>query len=734
MPQTQLLELAKSGNIEAFEARCLELITSGALHLADLVKPFQQLQKSKQTERAGALAQVVLENVDAAADPRAALHIARAAWVASPKDEKTRQLVVDLLTRCYADRPGFALVLEGSGITTGRAPRSALKYIDYCFDLKPGDVLHSRMDDRVVEVHEVDPGGGIVVIRRDARLTTLPVAELAREYDQIDPDDFRVLQQLRPERLNHLLNADPAALVIGLIRAHGRPLDADTLRAELVPKVIKAAQWSKWWTSTRSVLKRNPHVAMEGRSPVVLTYSEEAQTIEDDTWAQFEAQSDPDKWQATIESYFREKQKHNETADAALLQRVHDHLFKYAQSIRTKRAAEAVCCGLVIDRLAGMGLPATPESRGLAAQMLREAREPTALIRNFEDDAFWEGALLLLPTARPDDYVDHFIALIASAPAARLDTLVGAALKAGRADAVQAVVDASMADLVRSPEVIYWLWKGPKSRDGLKLPSSPELLIVILEKLSALLKHAGPPTEAVKQFRARIKAALSLKDFAQVRSCFEKIGGSAAITVRRQLERLEGLGDNAPYRMLDILREIHPELWIVKQERIERWSEENTLWCTADGLKKRTAERDAIVNVEMRDNARRIGEAASLGDLSENSEYKFALEERDLLRARLARVNEELSVAQTFQADDVPEDHVGIGSRVLLRNTASAETREMTMFGPFEADVERGIFSYKAPFCQKLMGLKVGERAAIPFDGRDQEFEIVQIENGMRSA
>lgn len=733
MAQTQLLELAKAGNIEAFESRCLELITSGALQLADLVKPFQQLQQSKQTERAGAIAQVVLENVDAAADPKSALMIARAAWASSPKDEKARQLVVDLLTRAYGDRPGFAMVLEGSGITTGRAPRAALKYIDYCLELKPGDVLHSRMDDRVVEVHEVDAAGGIVVIRRDGRLATLPVAELAREYDQIDPDDFRVLQQLRPERLNHLLNADPAALVIGLIRAHGRPLDSDTLRAELVPKVLKEAEWSKWWTHTRSILRRNPHVAMEGRSPVVMSYSAEAQTLEDDTWAQFESQSDPGKWQATIEGYFREKAKNKEAPDAALLARVHDHLFRYAQSIRTKRPAEAVCCGLVINRLASQGLPATSESLALASEMLARSPEPAALIRRFEEDLFWEQALLLLPTARPHDYVDHFIALIATAPAARLDTLVGAALKAGRADAVQAVIDASLADLVRSPEVIYWMWKGPKARDGLKLPQPQELLIAILDKLTALLKLAGPPTAAVKEFRNRMKAALSLKDFAQVRSCFEKIGGSAAITVRRQLERLEGLGDNAPYRMLDILREIHPELWIVKQERVERWADETTLWCTPEGLRKRTAERDAIVNVEMRDNARRIGEAAALGDLSENSEYKFALEERDLLRARLARVNEELSIAQTFDAGDVPDDHVGIGSKVLLRNTANGETREMAIFGPFEADVERGVFSYKAPFCQKLMGLKVGEKAVVPFDGREHEFEIVEIRNALRA-
>ena len=41
-----------------------------------------------------------------------------------------------------------------------------------------------------------------------------------------------------------------------------------------------------------------------------------------------------------------------------------------------------------------------------------------------------------------------------------------------------------------------------------------------------------------------------------------------------------------------------------------------------------------------------LGEAASRGDLSENSEYKFAIEERNLLRARLAQLNSEFEGVQ----------------------------------------------------------------------------------------
>jgi transcription elongation GreA/GreB family factor len=164
------------------------------------------------------------------------------------------------------------------------------------------------------------------------------------------------------------------------------------------------------------------------------------------------------------------------------------------------------------------------------------------------------------------------------------------------------------------------------------------------------------------------------------------------------------------------------------------WEDPNTLWATQAGVDRKTAERDELVNVKMPENAKRIGEAASHGDLSENSEYRFALEERDFLRARLAQLNHDLSLARVLGSHDVPIDYVGIGTRVTLRSVADGHTRVMTLLGPFETNVEEGVFNYNAPACQKLLGGRVGERRALTVDGQDQEFEIVACENSLATA
>jgi transcription elongation factor GreA len=670
----------------------------------------------------------VLDAAGPTADPQAALGLARIALAASPSNEDLRRVTIELYRRAYGDRTRFGVVLAASGLTGGRPVRVALKLLDLCLTLQPGDPLISRMDDRVVQVEAIDVEHALFTLRREGRVTTLPAPEVAREYDRIAPDDFRALRQLNPARLTELLQNEPVTVVLGLLRAHGGHIDADLLKHELVPRFIEAKDWSRWWTRARTELKRSPHVTIEGRSPVILTYVAEARTLESETWETLSAQKDPVQWLATVEAYLRDKTERHETPDAALLTRFRDHLLTWINAVRGRRPAEALAGALVLERLADKGLSLEEAHHGLAATLLRESTDPTALLGELHDADLRERWLANLQQARPADWVRFAVAFLPDAPAPLLERLASSAIEAGETAAVQVFVDTALTDPPRHPEAIFWLWKGPKHAEALKLPPDGELFRLILDTLSALGRSVAAEHAVVKEFRARMKAALQLRSYDKVRKCLGQLGEGGAIVVRRQIQRMEGLGDNAPSRMLELLREVHPQLWIIRPTQVESWADPETVWSTAAGLARRLAERDDLVNVKMRDNARKIGEAASHGDLSENSEYKFALEERDLLRARLAAINDELSRARVLEPHDVPDDHVGVGSRVRLRNGDDGQERTVTFLGPFETDLERHIYSYQAPVAQQLMGKRIGDRVRLIFEGHESEFEVLALE------
>ncbi|MFQ5807766.1 MAG: GreA/GreB family elongation factor [Phycisphaerae bacterium] len=731
MIASKMLQLVRDGDLDGFENLCLEMLAEGNLQLAELVAPFEELERLSRADHAATLGEMVLESADVLDDPSAALKIARVALLGDPNNDELRQRAVALYRQVHGDRPGFDALLEICGLAAGRAARNAIRLIDMCLSLQPGDALISRVEDVVVEVLDVDFEHGLVTLRQHGRPKTITPLELSREYERATPDDFRVMRALEPDRLAELLESDPVAVVIDLIHAHGEAISRDVLKRELVPKHLSAKEWSKWWAKARAALQQSPHVIIEGRAPVLLRYTSRAWTLEDATWERFAQQSGPDEWLATLESYLREKRRHQEKPDVGLLARCQARLDRHRMSIEDKRPSEALACALVSERIGEVADGLDDEARELGVALLRGSDDPATLIAGLESETLWARALTALATARPHDAAARAVELVPVAPAMLLDRIIALARAADLLELVQTHIDTALADPVDYPELIYWLWKGSKEATGLRLPADDALFTTLVQTLSALGRTLNPGSDVTRRFRQRVRAALSLRDYARVRECIPRIGAERAVTLRSQLLRLEGIGDNARLRLLELLRAVHPALWVAPQRRLQPWEDPDVLWNTAAGLQRKTEQRDHLVNVTMHENAKRIGEAASHGDLSENSEYKFALEERDFLRARLAQMNSDLALADTIRSHQVPTDRVGVGSRVRLRDLADGACRVMTFLGPFDTDVDRGIYNYQAPVGLQLMGSRVGERRTLNLDGREREFEVVEIASGL---
>jgi transcription elongation GreA/GreB family factor len=163
---------------------------------------------------------------------------------------------------------------------------------------------------------------------------------------------------------------------------------------------------------------------------------------------------------------------------------------------------------------------------------------------------------------------------------------------------------------------------------------------------------------------------------------------------------------------------------------VDPWLDDGVLFGTREGMSKREDELKYLINVKMAENAKAIGEAAARGDLSENSEYKFALEERDLLRARVATIQNELSRARLLTVNDVTTDAVNIGTRVTMTGP-EGERHDITVLGPWEANVEKRIYNYQAPLCLRLKALHVGDTVTLDLGGEERAYRIDAIVNAL---
>jgi transcription elongation factor GreA len=124
----------------------------------------------------------------------------------------------------------------------------------------------------------------------------------------------------------------------------------------------------------------------------------------------------------------------------------------------------------------------------------------------------------------------------------------------------------------------------------------------------------------------------------------------------------------------------------------------------------------------------RLREARSNGgDLADNAELMYALEEHVLLEQRIAKLESDLSRARVISigADD---GRVGIGSRVRLQRLDTADHRvEYEIVSLVEADIGRGKLSAESPLGTALLGRRAGETVRVAAPAGAIDYAVLSV-------
>ena len=731
MQPESLVELADEGNFAGVEEEWMKLIELPDLApktFASFSSVLARLKKTHRQDLADTLAWAAVESLSGRADPPEVLRVAGPFLLALGDSEDMRTQVTSLYQTVYADRDTLPALIEEAGIAGGRPVRRALRTLDVCLAVASGDYLISRDDDEPARIDGIDLADWHFSIKTPRRSETLGPVELADRYAPATADDLRVMRHFAPDQFSKCIADDPGSVVIAVCNNQGGKITRDGLMAHLVPGIMPEDDWKKWWTRARTALKKIPSVQIERRAPYTITISDEEISREDAFKAQFVKLHDPTKQFEAIERYLSDCKLQGESPSQKVLRQA------YA-TFRTKA-----------DRAAGLDVPTLGFAR-VAARRLGEVAdvddaadparalfaktdETAALLTALPTDALEALALDTLIEARPDDWQDRMLEALPNVPMSVCEKAAAHLAKAGKDEAdFEPIVDRIICMPVRCFEALLWLWDGSAERDCLPEQSLVTLLSRILRGLDDARRDAKLDKAAIRRMCARSRAVLAARSYERFRASVEEMEAGVANTIRRQISRQDGFGRAVREDLLKHLSRRFPV--IESKAKQAPWERDDVIYVTHAGLVRKQNEIEHHVNVKMKQNAIAIGNAAERGDLSENSEYKFALEERDLLRARLAQMNSEVAVAQVVSEDDVPTNHIGVGTRAVFRRVTDNERYELSFVGPWEADMASGRLNYKTPIAQKVLGSRVGDKVEFEHTGANGEYEVAELYNAL---
>lgn len=122
-----------------------------------------------------------------------------------------------------------------------------------------------------------------------------------------------------------------------------------------------------------------------------------------------------------------------------------------------------------------------------------------------------------------------------------------------------------------------------------------------------------------------------------------------------------------------------------------------------------------------------IQRAVELGDLSENAEYKSALERQQFVQARLNHLTQRAGELSKIDPSTIASDRVGFGSKVTLKDGVTGEVIDYTLvFGDF-IDLDTNQISIASPIGRALIGKAEGDEVLVQLPRGDRTYTITEL-------
>jgi transcription elongation factor GreA len=152
------------------------------------------------------------------------------------------------------------------------------------------------------------------------------------------------------------------------------------------------------------------------------------------------------------------------------------------------------------------------------------------------------------------------------------------------------------------------------------------------------------------------------------------------------------------------------------------------LLLTPDGFKSLHDELEHLTSVKRPEIADRIRESQQHGEFSEdNSELDEVKFEQAMVEARIAELKNLFANAQVLDPDRIPTDHVGIASRVTVRDLDFPDEFEVQVVAGIEADPNVDRISSESPMGAAMLGRKPDETFEFDSPSGRKRYQVVSI-------
>jgi transcription elongation factor GreA len=535
--------------------------------------------------------------------------------------------------------------------------------------------------------------------------------------DILPANHLLVRKETDTKKINELIADNPAQLVVEALESY--PNNAATaIEMEItLAQVIGEDKFKKWWSAAKKAVAKDPRIAIPEKKTECYILRETPISTEDEILEQFNSTRSARRRISLAEELLGSATKKDLKTDlSAILQGV-------TEAVKTSNqldASERLYGAAIRDDLAKLLGADSSAFEPQQAALVANVRDLSAIAEKIPVH-FQSRFLELVHATHPIESRDILFSLLKVSQGKFTTECINFLVEQGHADELAAALKRWQTEQNLRAPVLLWIVKNRHSKKFAKLLNdliTPRLLSAIFfaidyEALQASNARRIPLGDILSEDTDLISDLLSTAD------------PETARDLANTLMLNQGFEELTKKSLLARFIKIFPKIQSLVAADAE--SKEEQLLVSKPSFERKREEYETIVSKKIPENSKAIATAREHGDLKENSEYKMAKQDQQVLMAQKTLLEKDLGRARITDFKEATTEQVSVGSIVEVKNTTSGQTTRYTLLGAWDGEPDKNILSYKTPFGAALLGKKTKDVVTVKTGASEEDYQIISI-------
>lgn len=681
------------------------------------------LVEAKQFELVASLLKILLQKYRDEQNPDLSIELLKKIVKYRPDDTHARKDLINLYRVKYAEHSQFEQFMKLSKLANFKTP---VKYAIQDFEKnivfdRDNYAFHGTW--KLGKIVDMD-SENIVINFSGKPEHKMSIQMALQSLTPIPKDHLYVMLYEDPEYVQTLFKDDFIQFFEILIRSFGGRILLEDIKRELIPDLVAEKGWAKWWSKARTKIKRDSRYGFSEKKKDLIFLRDKPVTFAEEL---LEAFTGSESFTRRLDAAIEFVNNIEKDEGQSVVQYFVDY---YTEQMKGDSETRQVLSYMILKDMAKFidpGKLKLDAHRQKVIDFIKGSQELALLSMKISSYDYKKDLVNLIEESR-EDWPHVLSGLLFETPVRIHKYIINNLIRAHAYNNINGFIDRVINGAKQFPEIFMWVAKNLLGRtwDYDWLDYSRERLIVSYFRFLNELKKIELEGNRLKN------GALDM--------LFDN-GAAVLKNIAEQLDqkflgKIYDLFSNVTYvdeqhkeNFLGVIKTAYPDFQPLKAQPDEEWEIDlEKLIVSREGYDKMKAELDRLVTVELVKNSRELTKVADVSaDIRENVEYNALMEKQAILELSISRLDDEMKKAQIINLDEISTGSVSIGTKVILENPDTRTVLGYIILGPWDADFEKNVLSYRSPIAKTLLGLTMGSEVTLDIDEGARVYRVKEI-------